>query len=356
MYKHPVSETMAEQLMGIITSSWMSQAIYVAAQLGIADHLAEGPRTADELARSTGTHAPSLRRLLRALTTIGLCRERDDMSFELTPLGSLLQTKSPASLRHWAIYWGGHLWRVWGHLIDSIKTGESGRKSVTGTEGFQHLEQDPALAAIFHRAMAELTHLSAQEVVRSYNFLGISRVVDVGGGCGELLSAILKTNSAARGVLFELPHVIEDAKRHLAEVGLADQCEFVAGSFFESVPRGGEVYLLKSILHDWDDDQCRMILQNCRRAMTDGGRLLLIERIMPAQLESSGVHQSMVRSDLHMLVALAGRERTEVEFHSLLNSAGLQMVRILPAGPILSIMEAISSPEPILCGEDKFSV
>jgi hypothetical protein len=333
-------EQVAWRLLGIISGSWMSQAVYVAAVLGLADHLAAGPQSAEALAAAMNAHSPSLRRFLRALTTIGVCTELDDGTFELAPMGRLLETQNEFSLRHWAIYWGGNLWTVWGNLLHSIKTGESARKLLTHTEGFEHLERDGSLTDIYHQAMTELTRLNNPGVVEACGINGSVRIVDVGGGSGELLSAVLASNQHATGVLFDLPPAVEKARQCFTDMGLEKRCEFVAGSFFDSVPSLGNVYILKSILHDWDDDHCEMILRNCREAMSPSSKLLLIERIMPQWLDSTDVHQSMARSDLHMLVALGGRERTAGEFVSLLSTAGLRPIRIVPAGLTLSVMEA----------------
>ena len=332
---------LAARLSGIITSSWMSQATYVAAQLRLPDLLADGPKTAEELAGATGTHAPSLYRLLRALTSIEICSERNDKSFELAPMGALLRSATDESLRSWAIFHGGYQWPIWGRLLDSVKTGESARKLLTGADGFDHLERDPTIAAIFNQAMVELTRLVSQEVVQAYDFSEMKRIMDVGGGYGQLLAAILEATPGATGVLFDLPHAMEGARRRLQAMGLVERCEFVTGSFFESVPSSADVYLLKSIIHDWDDDRCQVILKNCRQAMADGARLLLIERIMPERMQSSAVDQAIARSDLNMLVGPGGRERTESEFRTLLSAAGFQLTRIVPAGLISTIIEAI---------------
>lgn len=338
-----VPETLAraERLWELINSNWTTQALHVAARLQIADLLADGPMSAEALATATGAHAPSLRRLLRALATIEICVERADGTFELTPLGALLQAESAMSLRSWALYSGGNMWPIWGKLLDSVQTGQSARTLLHGTEGFQHLEQNPETAAIFNRSMVELTRLIAHGVLRVYDFAGQTRIVDVGGGYGELLGAVLAAHPAASGVLFDLPHAIENGRRHLEAAGLADRCELVAGDFFESVPGGADVYMLKSVLHNWNDERCARILANCRRAMAAGGRLIVVERIMPERMGVSPDHQAIARSDLNMLIALAARERTEAEFRALLGGAGFEVVRILPAELTYSVIEAI---------------
>ncbi len=330
---------LAEKLLAMITSSWIGQAAYVAAELRLADLLREGPRSSEDLASVTGTDAPSLRRLLHALTTIDICHEAEDGRFGITAMGQLLGTESPESLRCWSIWWGKHLWPVWGNLLYSINTGKSARSLLTGTEGFQHLENDPEAAGIFNQALVELTRLTTSRVVRAYDFSSLRHIVDVGGGYGELLSAILAAKSSAQGTLFDRPHAIEGARRHFEQAQLSDRCEFVAGDFFQSVPRGADAYVLKSVIHDWNDEKSGEILRNCRDAMEHGARLLLVERVLPMRWEASAAHQSTARSDLTMLVALAAQERTEDEFRELLDSAGFNLTRVCQAG-MVSVFEA----------------
>jgi SAM-dependent methyltransferase len=340
---NPEGMSPARTLLDIVTSSWMSQAAYVAAELRIADFLADGPRTSDDLAAATGTHGPSLHRLLRALTTLDICRERDDGSFEITPMGRLLGTDAPGSLRSWTIWWGSHLWPIWGNLLYSIKTGESARKLFMETNAFEQLERNRGMAATFNQALVECTRLICKDVVRVYDFSGLRRIMDVGGGYGELLACILKANPDASGVLFDLPHAVEGGRRHIEAAGLTSRCEFVEGSFFDSVPSGADVYLLKNVIHDWNDDRSRLILENCRSAMGEGGLLLLVEAVLPDRLTVAAAHQAVAQSDLNMLVTLAGRERTEAEFRDLLASTGFRVTRILPAGATFSVIEALPS-------------
>lgn len=333
------SDSPASRLLGIVTGSWTSQATYVAARLGIPDILADGPKWPAEVAALANAHPDSLHRLLRALTTIDICRERDDGSFELTDMGSLLRSGAPDSLRSWTIFWGGHLWPIWEHLLHSVTTGESARKLVLGTEGSEHLERDPDGARVFHDAMAELTRTIAEDVVRAYDFSGVRRIVDVGGGYGEMLATILQANPATTGVLVDLPHGIENAGPRLEAAGVASRCDLVAGDFFESVPAGGDAYLLKSVLHDWNDERGRVILENCRRAMSPQGKILLVERVVPERLEATPEHQALARSDLHMLVAWAARERTELELRELLGAAGFRVTKIVPIRSTFFLIE-----------------
>lgn len=328
----------AGRLVDLITASWAAQAAHAAAEFRLADLLADGPRSSADLAAAAGCHEPSLHRLLRAMVTIGLCTQTDDGRFAVTPMGAMLSENHPSSLRAWAIWWGRYLWPTWGELLYSVRTGRSARAAQTGTEGFGHLERDPAAAEVFNRALVELTRLATASILRAYDFSSFRRIVDVGGGHGELLAAILRASPESRGVLFDLPHAIPGARRHLEEAGVAGRCETVAGDFFESVPTGGDAYILKTVIHDWPDDAAARILATCRRAMASGSaRLLIIDRVMPERLGPGD--QGMARSDLTMLIAHAGMERTAEQFRALLAAAGLGMLRVVPAG-VLSIIEA----------------
>ena len=331
----------APELMKLINFGAMSQAISVAAELGIADLLAGGPRTVDELAESTSTHAPSLRRLLRALTTVAFCSECDNDSFSLGSAGSALRTDSPNSLRSWTLLWGKYQWPMWTHLLHSVKTGESARKLATGADSFAYLENDPDVAAVFNRAMAELTRLVSTEVVRVFNFSAARRIVDVGGGYGTMLATILESYPDLRGLLFDLPHAIEGARTNLTHAGLIDRCELVAGDFFKSIPRGADTYLLKAVVHDWDDERSCKILRNCRTSMPHDATLLLIERILPRRFEAGARYNSIAKVDLSMLVEQGGRERSEAEFRELLSNSGFAIARIHSTEMDYSIIECL---------------
>jgi SAM-dependent methyltransferase len=328
----------ARELLRLINGSWIAQACYVTARLGIADLLAAGPRSAEELATLTGTHAPALRRLLSALGSIDLCRRRDDDAFEMTALGALLREDVPCSMRAWTLQWGGEAWQVWANLLYSVQTGRSARALITGTPGFVHLDKDPQAAAIFNRAMADLTRLSAIEIARAYDFAG-KRIMDVGGGYGELLAQILPAHPGSTGVLFDMAHAVAKAREHLAGRGLEGRLEYLSGDFFEGVPAGADIYLLKSVIHDWPDERARNILGNVRRALRPDDRLLVIERLMPERIGPSAEHEALARSDLHMLVALGAQERTQGEMATLARSAGLAVLRHIDTGSDFQIVE-----------------
>lgn len=330
----------ARQLFDLINASWTTQAVHAAVELGVPDLLAAGPQRAESLARASGCDPDALARLLRALATLDLCRERDG-AYELAPAGALLRSDAPVSLRAWTIQAGRYLWPAWGRLAESVRTGTSERKRATGSDAFDHFDRERETAAVFNRAMAEITRLIAHEVARAVDLSRMERIADVGGGYGELLATVLAAHPPLRGVLFDLPHAIEGAGAFLAAAGVADRCKLVAGSFFESVPEGADAYLLKSVLHDWDDERCARILQNCRRAAHPRSRLVLVERVMADRVLPGPRDRAIARADLNMLVARAGRERSESGYRELLASAGFRVERIQPVPLEFSVIEAV---------------
>ena len=331
----------AARVLSMLHSSWMAQALRVAAELGIADLLVDGPRGVADLAEATGSHRPSLLRLLRALVTIGVCHEPEPATFAVTPTGRQLAGDVEGSVRAWTIYWGRYLWDEWAQLPHSITTGRSGREVVSGSAHFDALDGDPERASVFNAAMADMTRLSTRAIATGYDFARFARIVDVGGGYGELVAALLTAHPSTTGVLFDLPHAIAAARPNLEKAGVADRCELVAGSFFDAIPTGADAYLLKSVLHDWDDQDCHRILTVCRTALTGSARLLVIERLLPTPMRPDETHRALARSDLMMLVAHAAQERTEAHFRRLITGADLQVgsVTELPGG--LSVIEAV---------------
>ena len=332
----------AQRLLELVNASWVAQGCYVMARLGIPDLLSAGPLNSQELAARTGAHAPALHRLLNALGSVDICRQRDGR-FELTSLGRRLCTDAPFSMRAWTLQWGGEAWRVWANLLHSVQTGTSARSLLTGLEGFGHLERDPQAAQIFNQAMVELTRLAALDIARAYDFSDL-KVMDVGGGYGALLAQILEEHPQARGVLFDMPHAISRAREYLGARGVAQRCEFQSGDFFQGVPGGADRYVLKTVIHDWPDDKAVSILQSCRRALKPGARVLIVERLMPERLEPSKEHQGLARVDLHMLVALGAQERSLAQMVALLHAAGLKQVRQIPVGGEFQILEAMPEP------------
>jgi len=326
-----VADIPPSTLMQLITSFMPARLVHVAAHLGIADLLANGSKTAKTLARETKTHAPSLHRLLRALVSLGLLDEIEPNQFTLTATGAHLRTDMPGSLRNLALMFGGEQsWQSWGDLLHSVRTGESASQHLYGLGSFEYLAAHPKQALIFNEAMADITRQVARALAAAYDFSRFRTVVDVGGGNGTLIAAILAGAPALRGIVFDLLTGNAEAPQQLAAAGVAERCEVVVGDFLRSVPNGADAYILKSVIHDWDDDRSVLILKNCHRAMSAGGKLLLVERVMPARMEASPSHQRMAMIDMNMLAVPGGRERTEAEYRALFAAAGFALVHILP--------------------------
>jgi len=262
------------------TGYYVSRALYIAATLGVADRLANGPRGHEELAQETVTHGPALRRVLRLLASVNVFREEPDGRFALTPIGACLRDGMPGSMRAAARLFGGVTQDRWADLLYSVQTGEPTFRKQAGADGpFDGIGTDPELAALFDEAMADWTKHIAVAAAAAYDLARFDTIVDVGGGNGTFLAVILGVTPGPRGVVFDLPHVAERAKAHLAEVGVADRCAAVGGDFFKEVPRGGNAYVLKHVIHDWNDERAVQILTTCRRAMGPDGRLLIIEGV-----------------------------------------------------------------------------
>lgn len=323
------NESPPETLLRILTGYWPAQVVYVAAKLGIADLLKDGPQSSDVLALATKAHAPSLARLMRALVGIGVCAEDADGRFTLTPLGACLQSGGPGSVRAAALMFGETLYQAWGGLLHSVQTGETAFGQVFAMPIYQYFTQHPEAAAVFNEAMIAMTTQVATAVVAAYDFSRFRTLVDVGGGHGTLAAAILKATPALSGVVFDLPRVAEGAKKYIEAAGLTGRCTVVGGDFFESTPDGGDLYILKSIIHAWDDEHSVRILKHCHRGMVPNGTLLLVERVLPAQVSPTGAAQAVVLNDLNMLVTGGGYERTEAEFRALFSAAGFRLTRIL---------------------------
>ncbi|MEO8285550.1 MAG: methyltransferase [Chloroflexota bacterium] len=334
----PEQTAAREQLWDMIRSFRVTQMIYVAAKLSIADLLKDGPQSPDALAQVTGTHAPSLYRLLRGLASMGIFAEDQDGRFGLTPTAVLLQTDVPGSQRPSALVLGEESrWRAWGELLYSITTGEPAFDHIHGMDSWEYLSKNPELSADFNDYMTTNTTVQAAAIAASYDFSSIGTLVDVGGGHGILISAILRANPELQGILCDAPHVVEGARPLLEAMGVSDRCKTIPCDFFASVPKGGDAYLFKFIIHDWNDEQALAILKNCRRAMPEHGRLLLVENVIrPGNDPDWGK-----LSDLQMLVILGGRERTEAEYSALYAEAGFKLTSVVPAGGPLSIVEGV---------------
>jgi hypothetical protein len=333
--------TPALTLLDLLNGYRVTQALYVVARLGIADRLAGGPQASEELARATGAHAGALRRLLRALASFGVFAEEADGRFSLTEIGALLRDGVSGSLRAGVAFYGDERhWKAWARLEQSVTSGETVWGPRAAQAFFEMNTRDPEGAAIFNAAMTSFTSAFDTAVVAAYDFSRLRTLVDVGGGQGALISSILRANPDLRGILFDIPPVIDGARRRVAAAGLGERLELVAGNVFASVPSGGDAYLLKWIIHDWDDEHGVAILRACHRAMAGDGRLLLVERIVPERVDQSADTQSILLADLNMLVLTGGHERTAAEYHMLLRAAGFALGRIVPTGTPLSVIEA----------------
>ena len=341
MSQSPTSVPAAD-LLRLINGFMASHAVHVAAELGIADLLADGSRSSGALAREIGTDQPSLRRLLRTLVGIGVLEEATVDHFVLTPTGTGLRSDAAHSLRDFARMSGSErVWRIWGDLLQSIRTGEPAMPRLYGVESFEYFAAHPAEAAVFNSAMANVTRRAARALVEACDFARFRTIVDVGGGDGTLMAAILTAFPALKGIVFDLPRGNADARGRLEAAGVADRCEVVAGDFFRSVPAGADAYVLKSVIHVWDDEHAIAILKSCRTAMPSHGALLLIGYVMPERMEMSPRHQQMAMLDLHMMVGPGGRERTEAELREILVQARfvLSGVSPLPGDQGLSVVE-----------------
>ncbi|MBS0448869.1 MAG: hypothetical protein JSR59_23340 [Proteobacteria bacterium] len=331
-----------QRMGGLLAGYRVTQMLHVAARLGLADALAGGPMAVDALARAAGCDAVALFRLLRALAPIGVFAERDDGRFETTALADTLRSDAPGSLRPQALTYGEPWWwGAYGELLHCVRTGGNGFEQACGMPLFDYLGRHPDAARVFNDNMSAMTAAEAEAVAAAADLGGLRLLADIGGGHGTLAAAILRRRPAARALLFDQPSVIAGAPAALARLGIAERCDLVAGDFFASVPAGADVYLLKDILHDWDDAQAVAILRQVREAMREGARLLVVERIIPpgnAPFAGKDV-------DITMMVMLGGRERTEAEYRQLLDAAGLTVARIVPTAVPSSVIEAVRSAD-----------
>ena len=324
------------RLLQLMNGYWITQSIAVAAELRIADRLADGPASADELAEQTGTDAPSLARLLRALAMIGVLSEQPGGRFGLTPVGTCLREDVPGSLNALARMRGSDWqWRAWRELGYSVRTGETALEHVYGKPLFEYFADHEDDGAVFNEAMISHASQMHTAVAGAYDFPAEGTVVDVGAGHGTLVAAILAVNPGLRAVVFDLPHVVPGARSRLDEQGLANRCEFAGGDFFEAVPAGADVYALSHIVHDWDDDRAVRLLSECRAAMRPDSRLAVCEMVVPAGPEP---HFSKLL-DLEMLVNTGGRERTLEEYERLYAAAGFELTRVVPTSTPVSVIE-----------------
>ena len=328
-------ESAAQQLDRMITGYWVSQAIYAAAKFGIADELRDGPKSIEDLAKTTATHPEALYRLLRALASCGIFAEGEPRHFSLTPLADLLRSDVSGSKRALALMSGDEQFQAWAEIAYSIKTGEIAFDKVFGKPIFDYLSENPEQAKIFDAAMVGI-HGRESEVIRdAYDFSDIGILADIGGGNGSQLIGILAQNSSMKGILFDLPHVIERAKTPMESAGLEDRCTLISGNFFEAVPEGAHAYLMRHIIHDWDDEKAVTILRNCHRAMPNDAKLLVVESVIPPGNAPFGGKFL----DLVMMLIPGGKERTEAEYKALFGEAGFELSRVLPTTTEICIVE-----------------
>jgi hypothetical protein len=333
----PLGAALQQMILGFT----VSQALYVTAKLGIVDVLHDGPKTSPEIAGAVGAHEPALRRLLRALTTIDILVE-DDGRFAATAEGDLLRSDHPQSVRPWAIFLGAPIvWRPWGALEEAIRPGTPAFDRVFGEGFFSYLEHSPEDGAVFHAMATSSSSGAVPAILAAYDFSGFTRIVDVGGGEGALLRGILERYPHAMGVLYDLPSVVAGADA-LRKPAMTARCEIVGGNMFQSVPAGGDAYVLRSIIHDWSDPEAIQILRKCREAVSGEGKLVLVENVVTPhnRPDFAAKFWNAAWEDLQMLVLLTGRKRTEADFLELYAAAGFRLTRVIPAAGV-AIIEGV---------------
>lgn len=335
---HSADPKPSTALLDLVNGFKVSQALHVAATIGIADLLKNGPRRSDDLAVATRTHAGSLYRLLRALASVGVFREDADRRFALTPLGDCLRSDAPEPVGPQAVFIGQtEYWMAWGYLLNSVHTGEHAFQRAHGMNTWEYYERHPEAGTAFDLAMTSRSRRQANAVLNACDFGRFACVIDVGGGRGAFLAEILAKHQSTRAVLFDQPHVVAGAEQMLRAFGVVDRCQIVGGDFFKTVPDGGDAYVLKFILHDWEDEQATAVLRNCRRAMTPNGRLLVIESEIGPPNEGA----TAKFLDLTMLVHTGGRERTRDEWMALFGAAGFRLEGATPTEAQVSIIEGV---------------
>lgn len=332
---HDREAAAASELHRLLNGFQLAQAIHVAAVLGVADHMASTPRSSDDLAAAVGAHPGALYRLLRALAAFGVFHETPHREFELTPLGRCLRSDATQPVRPYALFAAeASQWSAWGSLLHSVKTGENAFRAVHGMDVWRHRAAHPEQNALFNAAMTGNSRRVDRAVVDACALEGTPTLVDVGGGEGALLAALLRVCPGARGILFDQPHVLGAATRVLDEAGVGSRCRVVAGDMFDAVPAGADVYLMKYVIHDWPDADAVRVLVSCRRAMGDDAVVWIIDRLVGAPNEDAAVKLA----DLHMLVGPGGVERTLHEMRALIEAAGLRLVEVRGTSAPVSVL------------------
>ena len=325
-------------LLELYLAPWLTRALYAVTERGVPDLLAGGPATPEEIVAKVGGHPIAMLRVLRALASIGVFTHGADGRFGLTPLGETLVSGHPTAAREMVLALNGPgFWMALGEMPAVLETGRTGVEIALGTSFFEHLRAHPNQEADFNRLMIAVHGGEPAAVAGSYDFAGINKVVDVGGGLGTMLVALLQRNPHLTGVLYDAPTVVEQAKQTISAAGVEGRCERVGGDFFASVPAGGDAYVLSHILHDWPVEECHTILRNCREALNPGGRVLIVEMVLP---EGAEPHPGKIL-DVVMLAVPGGRERTAAQYAELLAPAGLRVERVVPTPSPVSVVEAV---------------
>jgi len=326
------SQVSALRLFDLIQSHRVTAVIYAAAKLGIAELLRDGPQTLGKLSSATGADEHSLGRLLTVLSTIGICSRAGENRYALTEVGAYLDGEAEQSFKGWAIFEAEMLSKSWSGMLDSVMTGKTAAELQGFASSFELMGRTPENVDKFNLAMTELTRLVTPDILHSYDFSGISHLMDVGGGSGELLGAIAQQNRKLRGTIFDLPRCAEAAGKQLRQIGVSDRVEFVAGDFFKSVPAVADAIILKSIIHDWNDARSISILRNCHQSLPGDGKLLLVERLMPESPGMADEDKAHAMSDLNMMRGPGGSERTTRQYRELLEQSGFALAAVHPAG------------------------
>lgn len=325
------------QLIQMGTAYWVSKILFATAKLGLADQLTAEPKSAAEIAGSLGVHAPSLHRLMRTLASLGILSEQSNSRFSLTPLGQALKTGAPGSARSTLLsFCSPWFSRGFDNIMHSLTTGKSGFEHAHGKPVFDYIGEFPEEAALLSEAMNGFHGEEPPQVAAAYDFSPFKTIIDIGGATGNMLSAILARHAEPRGILFDMPHVVKDAPEFLKSRNMTDRIKIESGNFFQSVPVGGDAYLLSHIIHDWSEEQCLAILGNVRKAMKPDGRLLIVEMVLP---EGDAPHPGKIL-DIVMLVMPGGQERTQAEYATLMAKAGFKLTRIVPTKSAVSVVEA----------------
>lgn len=325
----------AVQMLQMITAAWLSQSIYVAAKLGIADQLKDKAKHIKDLSADNEVNTDSLYRIMRALASVGIFTEESSQVFGLTPLANVLLSDKEGSMRNLAIMCGEEPFKSWGNIFYSVKTGKPSFEDVYKVPLFEYLSHNSKSAETFNAAMTDFATQMHTAILQTYDFSRYKKVVDVGGGHGLLIKAILAANPHLQGILFDLPHVVAGAKANIEKASLLERCEIVGGNFFESVPSGGDLYILSTVIHDWDDEKALHILQNCHKAMNSDAKLALVEMVIPEQ-DYPFFGKFL---DLNMMVMVGGRERTQSQYQSLYEKASFNLSNIISTPSPMSLIE-----------------